>query len=194
MKPRWTLSVVGVVVLALAAAGVLRELSAPPDAGSASPADRKPRMSEAESPKPVPDLKFVDRTGAPRSLADFRGRFVLLNVWATWCTPCREEMPSLDRLQQTLGGADFEVVALSIDRGGVFAVESFYEELDLRALRVYVDSSAEALAKLRAPGIPMTVFVDRRGRELWRVAGPARWDDPGVVARIRGYLGPARDS
>jgi thiol-disulfide isomerase/thioredoxin len=183
-----------VVVLALAAAGVLRELSAPRDAGSASPADRKPRMSEAEGPKPVPDLKFVDRTGAPRSLADFRGRFVLLNVWATWCTPCREEMPSLDRLQQTLGGADFEVVALSIDRGGVFAVESFYEELDLRALRVYVDSSAEALAKLRAPGIPMTVFVDRRGRELWRVAGPARWDDPGVVARIRGYLGPARDS
>jgi len=194
MKTKWTLSMVGVVVLALAAAGVLRELSAPRDAGSASPADRKPRMSEAESPKPVPELKFVDRRGASRSLADFRGRFVLLNVWATWCAPCREEMPSLDRLQQTLGGSDLEVVALSIDRGGVFAVETFYEELDLRALGVYVDTSAEALAKLRAPGIPVTVFVDRSGRELWRVVGPARWDAPEVVARIRGYLRRARDS
>jgi thiol-disulfide isomerase/thioredoxin len=194
MKTKWTLSMVGVVVPALAAAGVFRELSAPGDTGPAGPADRKPRMSEAENPKPVADLKFVDRTGAARSLAEFGGRFVLLNAWATWCAPCRKEMPSLDRLQQTLGGADFEVVALSIDRGGVFAVESFYEELDLRALRVYVDSSAEVLPKLGAPGIPVSVFVDRSGRELWRVVGPARWDDPRVVARLRASFGPARDS
>ncbi|MCC6611660.1 MAG: TlpA family protein disulfide reductase [Burkholderiales bacterium] len=103
-------------------------------------------------------------------------------------------MPSLDRLQQKLGGPHFEVVALSIDRGGVFAVETFYEELDLRALQAYVDPSAEALAKLGAVGIPLTVLVDRSGRELWRVAGPVRWDDPQVVARIARYLAPSRDS
>lgn len=195
MKTTWALSMVGVVVLGLAAAGALHELSAPgPVSGQAAPGDRKPRMTEAGSPRPLPDLKFVDRAGASRSLADFRGRFVLLNVWATWCAPCREEMPSLDRLQQSVGGFDFEVVALSIDRGGVFAVQSFYDELDLRALRIYVDASADALRGLGALGIPVTVFADRSGRELWRVTGPARWDDPEVVARIRAYLGPARKS
>ncbi len=196
MKAKWALAMVGAAVLGLAALAALRELSAPgrgagdaagPQAAGGS---RTPRMTESEGRRPVPELRFVDGAGASRSLADFHGRFVLLNVWATWCAPCREEMPSLDRLQQALGGPDFEVVALSIDRGGVSVVESFYAELGLRALRVYVDPGAEALTKLGARGIPMTVFVDPSGRELWRVAGPARWDDPEVLARIRGYLVP----
>lgn len=188
------IAILGFVALGFAAAGVYRELSlARKDtdrssiskaavAGGALPTGR------TETPRPLPELRFVDGTGASRALADFRGRVILLNIWATWCVPCRKEMPALDRLQAALGGPDFEVVALSIDRGGVFAVKSFYEELDLRALRVYVDGGGEALTKLRAVGIPLTLLVDREGRELWRVVGPVAWDEPAVVNRIRSYV------
>jgi hypothetical protein len=100
-------------------------------------------------------------------------------------------MPALDRLQAALGGPGFEVVALSTDRGGVFVVKNFYEALDLRALRTYVDQSGEALTKLGAAGIPLTLLVDRDGRELWRVLGPVEWDEPAVISRIRGYLADA---
>jgi thiol-disulfide isomerase/thioredoxin len=113
---------------------------------------------------------------------------VLLNVWATWCTPCRKEMPALDRLQQQLGGRDFEVVALSIDRGGNPAVAAFYREMDLRALAVYVDPTSEATSTLRTVGIPTTLLVDRQGRELWRKTGPAEWDRADFVELLRSYL------
>ena len=81
-----------------------------------------------ESPRPLPNIQFENGQGEAMSLADFRGKVVLLNIWATWCAPCRREMPTLDRLQATLGGPDFQVVALSIDRQGVPAVQEFYEE------------------------------------------------------------------
>ena len=191
IKP--ALAIFGLVVLALAAAGAYRALSSGGGAGSASSSDvagggEAPRIKRAETPRPLPELNFVDGTGARRSLADFRGRVILLNVWATWCLPCREEMPALDRLQTALGGPDFEVVPLSIDRGGVSAVRSFYGELELRTLRIYVDASGEALTKLGAVGIPLTLLVDRDGRELWRVVGPAEWDKPAAVNRIRSHL------
>lgn len=189
MKRNWVFTLVGAVALALAAAGVLRELSGP-----AGPAGPDSRAGPVVARSVLPEVRFIDGSGRSRSLAEFRGRVILLNLWATWCAPCREEMPSLDRLQQTLGGTDFEVVALSIDRGGILAVEVFYEELDLRALRAYVDPSTEALARVGAVGIPTSVLIDRNGRELWRVVGPVRWDDPQVVARIRGYLDLPRDS
>jgi len=178
---RSAFAMLGLIVLGLAAAGALREYG-------------PPRVIQDESPRPVPNLEFVDGAGALRSLAEFRGRVVLLNVWATWCPPCRREMPSLDRLQQALGGPDFEVVALSIDRGGVTVVKRFAEALELRSLRVYVDPSAETIARLGAPGIPVTLLVDRRGRELWRVTGPARWDAPEMIDRIRDYLSPRAES
>ena len=191
IKP--ALAIFGLVVLALAAAGAYRALSSGRGAESASTSDVAAgggalRAKRAETPRPLPELNFVDGTGARRSLADFRGRVILLNVWATWCLPCREEMPALDRLQAALGGPDFEVVPLSIDRGGVSAVRSFYGELELRALRIYVDASGEALTKLGAVGIPLTLLVDRDGRELWRVVGPAEWDKPAAVNRIRSHL------
>ncbi len=191
IKP--TLAIFGLVVLALTAAGAYRALSSGGGAGSASTSDvagggGAPRIKRAETPRPLPELHFVDGTGARRSLADFRGRVILLNVWATWCVPCREEMPALDRLQAALGGPDFEVVPLSIDRGGVFVIKGFYEELDLRALQIYVDQAGEALTKLGAVGIPLTLLVDREGRELWRVVGPAEWDKPAAVNRIRSHL------
>jgi len=143
---------VALVVLVVAAVGVIRELRSGDEVEKAPIATVTAqggalRVRRAETPRPLPELRFTDGAGAQRSLADFRGRAILLNVWATWCVPCRKEMPALDRVQQTLGGPEFEVVALSIDRDGARAVKDFYAELELRALRIYVDPGGEALTK-----------------------------------------------
>jgi thiol-disulfide isomerase/thioredoxin len=122
------------------------------------------------------------------SLADFRGKVVLLNIWATWCAPCRREMPTLERLQAELGGPDFEVVALSIDRKGLSVVKEFYEELGLQQLGIYVDASGTASRELSALGIPTTLLIDHEGNEVGRLAGPAEWDSPEMVTFIRGYI------
>ena len=141
--------------------------------------------NEAATAVRVPDLSFYDAAGRPRRLADWRGKVVLLNVWATWCTPCRKEMPALERLQQKLGGSDFEVVALSIDRGGAADVRRFYEEIGIRSLTVYVDPESQATAKLKTLGVPTTLLLDRAGREVWRKTGAAEWDAEDVVEGLR---------
>jgi thiol-disulfide isomerase/thioredoxin len=133
----------------------------------------------------LPEVRFENAEGKPLTLADFRGKVVLLNIWATWCSPCREEMPSLDHLQAKLGGPDFEVVALSIDHGGIPAVRKFFDEVGIRRLALYVDPSGQASSTLGAIGVPTTLLVDRAGRELWRVAGPVEWDQPDVIGVIR---------
>jgi thiol-disulfide isomerase/thioredoxin len=140
------------------------------------------------SPRPVPPIAFKNLQGDPMSLADFRGKVVLLNIWATWCTPCRREMPTLDRLQAELGGPDFEVVALSVDRQGRRVVGEFYHELGLWQLGIYLDPSGEAPRALKALGIPTTLLIDRQGREVGRLLGPAEWDSPAMVAFFRGYV------
>ena len=145
------------------------------------------------SPRPIANVTFQDGSGRKRTLADFRGKVVLLNIWATWCGPCRKEMPTLDRLQSRLGSAEFEVVALSIDRGGQAVVKSFYDEIDVRALAIYVDATTEAQAKLGIVGVPTTLLIDQEGRELARYTGPAEWDRPEVIDTIRRYL-PRRKS
>jgi thiol-disulfide isomerase/thioredoxin len=132
----------------------------------------------------IAEVRFVDGDGRRMSLADFRGKQVLLNIWATWCGPCREEMPTLDRLQTRLGGPDFEVVALSIDHEGVDVIRDFYAELGLRALRIYVDPSTMATINLNVRGVPTTLLLDRDGREIGRYAGPAEWDGEAAVNAI----------
>jgi thiol-disulfide isomerase/thioredoxin len=140
------------------------------------------------SPRPVADLGFEDAAGGKRALSEFRGKVVLLNLWATWCAPCREEMPALDRLQQKLGGPRFEVVALAIDAGGARAVKQFYEEMGVRSLAVYVDPSMRAMSGLGVVGIPTTLLVDRAGREIGRRTGPAPWDGPEAEHVIASYM------
>lgn len=136
------------------------------------------------APVPIAALSFEDATGTRRTLADFRGRHVLLNVWATWCLPCREEMPSLERLQMKLGGPRFTVLALSVDSGGVEAVRRFYAELGLKALDIFVDRSLQANSALRIVGLPSTVLIDGEGREIARHIGPAEWDSAPLVESI----------
>jgi hypothetical protein len=101
-------------------------------------------------------------------------------------------MPALDRLEAKLGSDDFQVVALSIDRGGVAAVKSFYDEIDVRSLGIYVDSTTDAQAKLGVVGVPTTLLIDREGREVARYTGPADWDGPSVAATIQRYLPPRK--
>jgi thiol-disulfide isomerase/thioredoxin len=138
--------------------------------------------------RPLPELHFADAGGRKLTLVDFHGRLVLLNLWATWCVPCRKEMPALERLQARLGGPGFEVVALSIDRRGLSAVQPFYSELGLKVLRIYVDQSGAAAGELGASGLPTTLLIDRNGRELGRVVGSVAWDTPAVEAMVRKYL------
>lgn len=140
------------------------------------------------APKSLPALSFVDGDRQKRTLASFKGKLVLLNIWATWCTPCREEMPTLDRLQAKLGSAQFEVVALSIDRAEVSLIEKFYEELDLDALAVYVDPTGSASTILNVIGIPATLLINPQGDEMGRLLGPAQWDAPAMIEAIQRYL------
>lgn len=139
--------------------------------------------------RPVPEVNFVDGEGHPRALADFKGKVVLLNLWATWCPPCRTEMPALDNLQAALGGSDFEVVALSLDRAGVEQVRRFYGEIGVGRIAIFVDRSGKALRDLGAAGLPTTLLLDREGREVGRLIGPAAWDSPGMIRFLRDRSG-----
>ena len=138
--------------------------------------------------KPVAALDFKDGDGQVRSLADFIGKVVVLNLWATWCVPCRKEMPALDRLQTSLGGRNFAVVPLSIDHGGRETVAKFYAENGIRELPVYTDTSGEALRALGAVGLPTTLVLDRAGEEIARIVGPAEWDAPEVVEFLKAVI------
>jgi thiol-disulfide isomerase/thioredoxin len=138
-------------------------------------------MTLHEEPQPVPELAFTDGHGGRRTLEDWRGKVVLLNVWATWCAPCRAEMPTLDRLQQRLSGEGFEVVALSVDRAGAGAVRKFFDVVGVR-LPVFIDEDGDAIRTLGLFGLPATLLIGPDGNELARLAGPAEWDTPEMVA------------
>jgi thiol-disulfide isomerase/thioredoxin len=128
-------------------------------------------------PKPLdlPDLSLTTASGEAKSLANWKGKIVLLNIWASWCVPCREEMPQLDKLQAELGGEDFDVVAVNIDRGGADKAKKFLEETGASHLTLYTDSSGKLFAGVKAVGMPTTLLIDRDGREIGRLVGPADW-------------------
>ena len=134
-----------------------------------------------ESPRTLPELAFQDEVGRPLTLADFKGKAILLNIWATWCLPCREEMPKLDSLQAQLGGEQFEVVALSVDHAGISVVEKFYRESGIQHLRKYIDPSTLATSTLGIEGVPTTLLIDHKGREIGRLTGATDWDSPTMV-------------
>lgn len=140
------------------------------------------------APKPVAPISFADEQGQARSLSDFKGKVVVLNVWATWCVPCRTEMPTLDRLQAALGSFDFQVVPLSIDRGGLDVVSKFFTEIGISHLAKYTDTSGQVLRGVGAVGLPTTLIIDRAGNEIGRVVGPAEWDAPEVIELLKSVI------
>ena len=182
----------GLLVLAVSIIGVWftlprSELDTVPDTAPSVAAPGKFELIPFPKPRPLADVAFQDGAGHKLALTDFKGKVVLLNVWATWCSPCRKEMPTLDRLQAKLGGKDFEVVALSIDRDGPDVVRKFFQEIGVRNLALYIDPTMEAQSKLQLVGVPTTLLINRDGREVTRYTGAAEWDQPEVIETIKRY-------
>ena len=141
-----------------------------------------------KAPEALPEISFNDASGKTLSLADFKGKTILMNLWATWCAPCREEMGSLNRLQQALGSDTFEVVALSLDRKGGEASQKFLDETKATSLKLYIDATAKQGTVLSIVGMPTTILIDKEGRELGRLAGPAEWDSDDAKKLIKAAL------
>ena len=146
----------------------------------------------ASDPKRLPELAFTGADGKPRTLSDFHGKTVLLNLWATWCVPCRKEMPALDALQAKLGGETFEVVAVNIDTRNLDKPKAWLKEVGISRLAYYADPSAKTFQDLKAIGkafgMPTTLLVDPQGCELGALAGPAEWASDDAVKLIEAAL------
>lgn len=187
--------VYGVAMLALSAGymGYTWRLVSVASAAPVRP-EPAPPMALYATPRPVPNIRFQNADGRTLNLADFRGKVLLVNLWATWCTPCREEMPTLDQLQAHLGGPEFQVLAISQDVAGADAVKAFFRKIGIRHLNLYVDKTGHSAEQLGVFGIPTTVLIDRKGQALGRRAGAADWDSPAVIALIRRVVGTPQRS
>jgi thiol-disulfide isomerase/thioredoxin len=152
-------------------------------------------LTMATSPLKLPDLTFADADGKPKKLSDWHGRTVLLNLWATWCVPCRKEMPALEGLQTKLGGPDFEVVAVNIDTRDPEKPRNFLKDGNLTKLKFFSDQNAKVFQDLknigRALGMPTSVLVDGQGCEIGTIAGPADWASDDAVKLISAAVKPA---
>jgi thiol-disulfide isomerase/thioredoxin len=194
------------VAVGLAAVYGITALTGNPDAGAAcQPALQTAQriaplakgevaaVSPASKALVVPDLSFLDAAGKRRTLAEWRGRTVLLNLWATWCVPCRKEMPALDALQQKLGGPKFEVVALNIDTRDPEKPRTWLKEVGVTTLAYYADPAAKAFQELktvgRAVGLPTTILIDGAGCEIGYLAGPAEWASEDAIKLVQAAIG-----
>jgi thiol-disulfide isomerase/thioredoxin len=150
-------------------------------------------VSVAKSPLKLPALAFQDTAGKPLTLENWRGRTVLLNLWATWCVPCRKEMPALDALEQRLGGPGFEVVAVNIDTRDPDKPKAWLKEVGITKLAYYADPAAKTFQDLkaigRAFGMPTTLLIDPNGCEIGTIAGPAEWASDDAIKLIQAALG-----
>ena len=149
-------------------------------------------LTMATTPLLLPDLAFEDADGKPKKLSDWRGRTVLVNLWATWCVPCRREMPALESLQTRLGGPDFEVVAVNIDTRDPDKPKAWLAQAGVTGLAYYSDASARVFQDLKAVGkavgMPTSLLVDGAGCEIASLAGPAEWASDDALALVRAAL------
>jgi thiol-disulfide isomerase/thioredoxin len=165
--------------------GDMRKVS---DVQAAQTASSMAAFIKHPAPKDIAAFSFADGTGAAKDLSNWKGRVVLLNLWATWCGPCRKEMPELAKLQKLMGSADFEVVALSEDLKGIEASSKFLKETGSDNLALYLDQKATALAAIQSVGLPTTLLIDRNGKEVGRLLGPADWASPEAQALVKAVL------
>jgi thiol-disulfide isomerase/thioredoxin len=185
-----------VLLAATVAALAAPVAGAAPEARQNAAADTGPPLEGAfaedftllDPPVPAPPDAVTDLAGRPVRLADFAGRVVLVNFWATWCAPCIREMPALDRLQAALGDAGLTVAAVSIDRGGRDAVTAFASELGLKHLALYLDPTSTLARAFGLSGLPTSFLIDVAGRVVGGLQGEAEWDSPEAQALIRYYL------
>lgn len=193
-RPKFASLAVGVLVLAALTVASVIYIGGDTPSRAPTTSDKQAAITSSRSfvihdaPQPLPEIAFEDGNGQALTLADFNGKTVLLNIWATWCAPCREEMPTLDALEAQLGGPGFEVVPLSVDRAGSAVVRRFYTEIGIQHLNLYIDASMQASFKLAAVGLPTTLLIDAEGRELGRLVGPAEWDTPEMIAFVNTHV------
>jgi thiol-disulfide isomerase/thioredoxin len=176
VKSGWAL----LVALLLALSGPGASARAHADAAGQAPLGE---YLPASRPWPAPAASFTDADGKTLSLRDFAGKLVLVNLWATWCEPCRREMPSLERLQTRLGDK-ITILAISEDRGGSKAVAPFIAKLGLKVVKTYLDPESAVGRAFKVDGLPTSFLIDRQGRVLGRVEGEAEWDSPKMLAII----------
>ncbi len=182
------------VVLCVAALGLLLYYRAQQPPATPAPsiangpaAEPSFEFTPLDPPQPAPVLHFTARDGAAKTLADFRGEPLLVNFWATWCGPCRAEMPSLDRLQAKLGSR-LKILAISEDRRGATAVDPFVARMKLATLAIYLDPANDALEAFNLRGLPTSILLDRAGRMVWRVEGGVNWTSAAAEAKLAPYL------
>lgn len=146
------------------------------------------RLTQLEAPPTQPTTAFETFDGQKMQLSDYRGKVILLNVWATWCAPCLKEMPSLSRLQDVRGNDDFQVITISLDRTAKEAADWLLDK-DITNLTPWHDKSFSLNVAVKAPGLPMTVIYDRRGREVARLPGDAEWDSEEALKLVDYVVG-----
>jgi thiol-disulfide isomerase/thioredoxin len=193
---RKTLAAVGLATLVVAhvsPASSGEQLSASGSKPSAPEGPFAENFTFSDPPVPAPSAGFQALHGGPATLADFRRQVVLVNFWATWCAPCVAEMPALERLHQALAGEGFTVLAISQDRGGSAVVAPFLNRLDLQQLPIYLDSKGVLARAFALKGLPTSFLIDRDGRVLAGLVGPAAWDSREAIDFIRYYLGGEGD-
>ena len=138
-----------------------------------------------QTPLALPAIEFSDKLGRSVTAKDFRGKVVVLNLWATWCAPCVKELPALNALQRKFKKDDIAIVAVSQDRAGNKVVPPFYEKLGLRDLEIYLDNQSTLMAGFRVSGLPTTILIDRSGKEVARLVGAINWNSPDVIALLK---------
>jgi len=159
-------------------------------ASCAQAGDFAGHFTATDPPKPLPAFSFEDAAGHTLNLSDFKGRYLLLNLWATWCAPCAHEIPSLDALQEQFPPQRLTVIALTEDSSGIAAARSFYNRHGIRHLPVYADGTGVAPSLLRARGLPTSFLIDPEGREIGSVEGEADWAAPDAVAFLAKRANP----
>ena len=164
-----------------------REPIPPQEAVSTTPAQALGQFIALDPKPPAPALAFTTRAGEAESLAAFRGRLVLVNLWATWCVPCVEEMPALDRLQAKLG-ADLVIFAISEDRQGAAAVEPFLAQHSIKNLAIELDPKSAASDAFGVQGLPSSFLIDGDGMIIGKLVGAAKWDEPAMLAILQRYI------
>jgi thiol-disulfide isomerase/thioredoxin len=144
-------------------------------------------FTSMDEPPAQPDVVYADASGNEVRLSDYRGQVILVNFWATWCGPCVEEMPALNRLQAEMGGDEFQVVTISLDRSLDDAV-SFFERYDLAELPIIHDTHLASFTRIQTPGLPTSILYDRQGREIGRLTAPAEWDSDDAMRLIQAAI------